>query len=141
MVMRIADPFSALRALQRAVDERRLSDWLGSATSGYGASPPVNVFRKGDDLILVAEIPGVDKKDLDVRVKGNEVRLTGKKSIDYADDVSIHRRERVAGDFDRTLTLRMEIDPDGVEAEYRNGVLKVFLPRAEKAKPRTVQIN
>lgn len=140
MVIRMSDPFGTLQALQRAVDATRLSDWLGSATTGYGAYPPVNVFRKGDDFTLVAEIPGVDKNDLDVIVKGEQVRLTGKKIIDYSDDVSIHRRERVAGEFDRTVTVGSEIDADRVEAEYRNGVLTVFLPRAESAKARSVKI-
>lgn len=141
MVLRMSDPFGALSALQQALDASRRSDWFGATTSGYGAYPPVNVFQKGDDFIVIAEIPGVDKKDLDVRVKGGEVQLTGKKSIEYPDDASLHRRERVSGDFNRTLTLGADIDSERVEAEYRDGVLRVYLPRAERAKARTVKIG
>ena len=141
MVLRMSDPLGALSALQRSLDASRSSDWFGATTSGYGASPPVNVFQSGDDFILIAELPGVDKKDLDVRVKGGEVQLSGKKSIDRAEDASIHRRERVSGDFNRTLTLRADIDSERVEAELKDGVLKVFLPRAERAKARSVKIG
>lgn len=141
MVLRMTDPFGTLNALQRALDASRGSDWFGATTTGYGAYPPVNVFKKGDDFIVIAEIPGVDKKELDVRVKGGEIQLTGKKSIEHPDDASIHRRERLSGDFNRTLTLRADIDADRVEAEYNNGVLKITLPTAERAKPRSVKVG
>ena len=141
MVLRMSDPFGALGTLQRALDASRRSNRFDTATSGYGAYPPVNVFQKGDDFIVIAEIPGVDKKDLDVRVKGGEIQITGKKSIAYPDDASIHRRERMSGEFNRTFTLRADIDAERVEADYKDGVLKVYLPRAERAKARSVKIG
>jgi HSP20 family protein len=67
--------------------------------------------------------------------------LTGKKTIDYAQNVSVHRRERVSGEFDRTLTLPVQIDPDAIKAEYRDGILAIFIPRAESEKPRTIKIR
>ena len=61
--------------------------------------------------------------------------------MQYPEGVSVHRAERLAGAFDRTLTLPLELDPDRVKAEYRDGILALFLPRAESDKPRTIKID
>jgi HSP20 family protein len=135
------DPLAALLGLQRAMDSVMSNDWFGSRTSGSGAFPSVNVFNDGEDFVLVAELPGVRKEDLEVEVRGDTLRIQGKKTIAYDEDASVHRRERSAGQFDRTLTLPTDIDAAKVSADYRDGVLTLRLPRAESAKPRTVAIN
>jgi len=141
MVIRMRDPFTALLGLQRAMDGVMGTDWFGSRTSGSGAFPLVNVFSDGEDFVLVAELPGVRKEDLDIQVRGDTLRIQGKKTIAHDDGASVHRRERTAGQFDRTLALPTEIDAARVSADYRDGVLTLRLPRAESAKPRTVTIN
>ena len=141
MVYRFVDPLNALRDLQQALDSTRLSDWFGRGTAGTGSFPAVNVFSKGHDCVVVAELPGVKKSDIEVNVKGSQVRISGKKDISYGDDVSVHRRERDSGSFDRTLTMPIEVDADKVQAEYQDGVLAVYLPRVEADKPRSVTIN
>ena len=141
MVIRMRDPFAALASLQRTMDSVTGNDWFGSRTSGSGAFPLVNVFNDGEDFVLVAELAGVKKEDLDIQVQGDTLRIQGKKTIAYDDGASVHRRERSAGQFDRTLTLPAEIDAAKVSAEYRDGVLTLRLPRAQSAKPRTVAIN
>jgi HSP20 family protein len=141
MVMRYADPFEALFAFQRALEKRLSSDWLGNATAGTGAYPPVDVFQQGDDLVAILELPGVDKNELTIQAKDNTIRIAGRKSVDYPEGVSVHRRERLWGVFDRTLVIPMQIDPDGVKAEYHDGILALFIPRAERDKPRTIQIQ
>jgi HSP20 family protein len=135
------DPFATLLAVQRAMDSAMQRDWFGPLTSGRGAYPPINVLEKGEDFVIVAELPGVKKEDLNIQVKGDTVRLHGKKVVDYADEASVHRRERVGGEFDRTLTLPAQIDAAKVTAEYRDGVLTLRLPRAESERPRSVTIN
>lgn len=140
MVLRMTDPFDALVDWQRALDSVRFSDWFGTRTTSGGAFPPINVFRRDDDMILVAEIAGADKGKIDIQVKNNQVRLSGNKEIDREEGVSTHRRERSSGEFNRVLTLPAEIDADKVKAEYRNGILTVLLPRAESDKPRSVSI-
>ena len=62
-------------------------------------------------------------------------------TVQYREGASLHRRERLAGGFDRTVTLPMEIDANKIQAEYRDGVLALFLPRAERDRPRTIQVN
>jgi HSP20 family protein len=142
MIIRgFGDPFETLFAIQRALDSRRESDWLGGRTSGLGSFPPINVFQQGDDILAIVELPGVDKTDLDIQVKENTIRISGRKTIDYEQGASIHRRERVSGVFDRTLSVPIQIDPDGVKAEYRDGVLALLIPRAEHDKPKTIKIN
>jgi HSP20 family protein len=143
MVIRMRDPFATLLAVQQAMENAMRSDWFGIRTSGRGAYPPINAFRRGEDFVLVMELAGVKKEDLDVQVKGNTVRIQGKKTIDHDNDesASVHRRERAAGQFDRTLTLPAQIDAAAVKAEYRDGVLTLHLPRAESDKARAVAIH
>jgi HSP20 family protein len=141
MVLRIRDPFDTLLAVQRAMDSVTRSDWFGTRTGGAGTFPLINAFRRGDDFTVVAELPGVRKEDLQVEVKGDTVRIHGKKAIAYDGDVSVHRAERAEGEFDRTLTLPAQIDASKVTADYRDGVLSLHLPRAEHEKARSVTIN
>jgi HSP20 family protein len=136
-----SDPFEALLAVQRALDARRQSDWMGSRTTGTGSYPPINIFQQGDDLVAIVELPGVDKDALSIEAKDNTIRVSGKKTINYQSGSSVHRRERVSGVFDRTLSVPIRIDPDAIRAEYRDGVLALFIPRHERDKPRTIQIN
>jgi HSP20 family protein len=141
MAMLTIDPFDTLFAFQRALENRLSSDWLSGATASMGTYPPVNVFQRGDDLVAIVELPGVNKEDLNIQAKENTLRIAGRKSIDFPDDVSLHRRERLVGLFDRTLVLPMQVDPDGIKAEYNDGLLALFIPRAERDKPRTIQIG
>jgi HSP20 family protein len=92
-------------------------------------------------LVAILELPGVDKNELNIQAKDNTIRIAGRKSVDYPEGVSVHRRERLWGVFDRTLVMPMQIDPDGVKAEYNDGMLALFIPRAERDKPRTIQIQ
>jgi HSP20 family protein len=134
------DPFGTIYSLQQALDAFRSSGWLASSPSGGGSYPPLNMFRKGDDFIIITEVPGINKADLELQVKGNTIRLAGTKRVSYPEKASLHRRERLAGRFDRAVTLPVQIDADGVKAECRDGILALFLPRAERDKPKSIQI-
>ena len=141
MAMLFADPVDALLQFQQALDAFRTSGWLGSSPSGRGAYPPLNVFRKGDDIVVITELPGIRKSDLQIQVKGNTIRIAGSKAVQYGGHASLHRRERLAGNFDRAVTVPVEIDADNVKAEYRDGILALYLPRAERDKPKTITIG
>ena len=137
----LSSPFDTLLGLQQALDALRTSRWLDTGPSGGGAYPPINVFRKDDEFVVLAEVPGVRKSDLDVQVKGNTIRISGTKAVGYPEQAGVHRRERLGGRFDRALTLPIEIDAEGVRAECRDGILALLLPRAARDKPRTVQVT
>ena len=141
MATLFGDPLDALLGLQQALDAFRSSGWLQAGPSGGGGHPPMNVFRKGEDFIIVTEVPGIKRSDLEVQVRGNTIRLAGAKSLAYPEGAALHRRERLAGRFDRALTLPVEIDPDGVKAECRDGVLALFLPRAERDRPKSIPVG
>lgn len=141
MVTIFGDPFDALFNLQRALDARKESGWLQNLTAGQGPFPPINIFQQDDEIVAIIELPGVDKDDLQIQAKDNTIRIAGKKVVDLPDGVSVHRRERVFGEFDRTFSLPIQLDPDGIKAEYRDGILALFLPRSERDKPRTIQIS
>jgi HSP20 family protein len=141
MFTTFADPFNALLDLQRALEARLASDWLQDSTASRGPFPPINVFQQGDDIVAIIELPGIDKNDLHVHAQGNAIRISGTKAVDFPEGVSVHRRERISGGFDRTLSLPVQLDPDGIKAEYRDGILALFLPRAESDKPRAIAIK
>ncbi len=136
-----SDPFERLNQLQHALDSFRGSDWLNRSTSGGGAYPPLNVFVDGDEFVVVTELPGIRREDVAVEVQNNRLRIAGAKRILYGEVASVHRRERSAGQFDRTLAIPFEVDAEGVKADYKNGVLTLRLPRAERDKPKSIAIN
>jgi HSP20 family protein len=141
MIRTFADPFDTLYRLQRELEARRASDWLEDTTSGMGAFPPINVFQQGHDFVAIVELPGVNKTDLELLAQESTIRISGTKFIDYGGTVSVHRRERVAGSFDRTITVPVQIDPSGIKAEFDDGILALFIPRAESDKPRAIKIS
>jgi HSP20 family protein len=137
----LSTPLDTLLGLQQALDAYRTSGWLDTGPSGSGAYPPINVFRRGEDVAIIAELPGVKKSEVEVEVKGRTIRISGQKSVDYPGRRSVHRRERLSGRFDRAITVPIEIDPNAVQAEYRDGILALLLRRAEREKPRKVEVT
>jgi HSP20 family protein len=141
MISGFDDPFAAMLSFQRALESRFESDWMSGSTAGVGAYPPINIFEQGDDFVAVIELPGVGKDDLQIEAKENTIRISGTKAVTYDQNVSMHRRERRFGLFDRTIALPVEVDVDHIRAEYNEGVLSLFIPRSASAKPRTIKIN
>jgi HSP20 family protein len=141
MLTSFSDPFETLLAIQRALESRRQSDWMGPGTTGFGSFPPINIFQQGYDFVAVVELPGVNKDDLEIEAKDDAIRIFGKKAVQYDEGASTHRRERLSGAFDRSITMPVHIDPDGIRADYQNGMLTIFVPRAESDKPRVIKIK
>jgi HSP20 family protein len=127
--------------LQRALEGRLESDWLRVQTTSQGPFPPINVFQQGDDILAIIELPGVENDSLHIQAKENTIRIAGKKVVNYPEGISIHRRERTFGEFDRTLSLPVQLNPDLIKAEYRDGILALYLPRSERDKPRSIKIG
>jgi HSP20 family protein len=109
---------------------------------GLRSWPRINLREDGDHLYVEALLPGVDPDKVDMNVLGNTLSLSGERLPADAggNGRTWHRRERGTGKFLRTIELPVEIDPERVKAEYRNGLLCVTLPKAEAAKPKKISI-
>jgi HSP20 family protein len=121
------------RGLGRGQEE----DWSVGAWA-----PVVDIFEQGNDLVLKAELPGVDPRNVDIRIENNVLMLSGERKADSeVKRESYHRVERSYGTFTRSFTLPSTVDTANVKADYKDGVLKIVLPKREEAKPKQVQIN
>lgn len=131
------DPMQVRRDVDRLFDML----WTGESPAP-GVFPPMNVTQEGDRYYVRAELPGIDAKDLNIAVEHNKLSVSGKREImQEGDGVSYHRRERVGGSFSRSITLPDELNPDKVEASYKNGVLTIALPKAESVKAREIKVK
>lgn len=106
------------------------------------AYPLMNVWAAADGLVIDAELPGVDPKDVDISVMGDQLTLRGKVNTgEPAQGETLHRRERPAGEFVRTLQLPFRADSGAVKANYKHGILRLSVPRSEEEKPKKILIE
>lgn len=106
--------------------------------------PLVNILETEKEIVLEAEMVGLSKKDVELELKGNELTITGKARASVEDvpkGYDILHRERCPLEYERTFVLGEEIDTESIEAAYEGGILKVTLPKSEKARPRRVEIS
>lgn len=104
--------------------------------------PPVDIYETDDALILVAELPGVAKEDVNVELKDNILSLSGERRPDLTiEEDSYLRRERCTGVFNRSFNLRHYTRPEAIRAKFKNGILKITLPKPEEDRPRQVTVN
>ena len=124
----------SFRGMNRQGDD----DWaLGGAWA-----PLVDIYEREGNIELKAELPGVDSKDVDVRVENNVLTLRGERRIDKeVKRESYHRVERAYGSFSRSFTLPSMVDTERIKAEFKEGVLHLTLPKKEEAKPRQISIK
>ncbi|WP_448871939.1 Hsp20/alpha crystallin family protein [Desulfobulbus propionicus] len=113
----------------------------GTAWIGTEAYPRTNLSDTGDNLEIVAEVPGMAKEDLQVKIQGNYLQISGSRKTDAPEGFKTHRNERGAGSFSRSFTLPYDVDSTKVEATLKDGLLKLVLPKAESAKPRQIAIQ
>lgn len=107
-----------------------------------GVFPPMNVTQDDDAFYLRAEVPGMKPAAISISALRNRVSISGQREIPREHErVSYHRKERAEGSFNRTVTLPTEIDSEGVEARYADGILTLRLPKAEQAKPRQITVR
>ena len=110
-------------------------------TAHHRVTPALNLYRDGEELVILSEIPGADKEDLIIEVKDNHLRIAGERVIDHGKDVNVLRAEHSSVKFDRTLKLPLKVDPEKVHAEYLNGVLTIRLGLSEADKPKKIEIS
>jgi HSP20 family protein len=112
------------------------------ARAGTGVFPPMNVTQDDGAFYLRAEVPGIKPTAISISALRNRVSISGQREIPREHErVSYHRKERAEGSFNRTVTLPTEIDAEGVEARYAEGILTLRLPKAEQTKPRQITVR
>ncbi len=104
-------------------------------------NPPIDIYETPDGLVLYADLPGVDSEGLDLQVQDNRLTLFGRVASTAAEPAEILHQEYQDGDFLRSFILSDEVDHDRIQAKLVNGVLRVELPRAPRAKPRRIEVS
>lgn len=142
------DPFSELTSLQD-----RMNQLFSQSFTGFGGRPeqqlasssfvpPVDVFEDEHQITLQAEMPGVEEKDLNISVENNMLTISGERKLENEEKKEkFHRIERHYGRFSRSFTLPATADPQNINADFENGVLKITIGKREEAKPKQIRIG
>jgi HSP20 family protein len=146
------DPFREFATLQGRMNRlfhNSFHDSFGSegtkedeALTTSRFAPPVDVYEDEHNVTLKIEVPGIDEKDIDVRIENNTLTVHGERKFEKEEKEENYRRvERQYGSFTRTFTLPQTVDQDSVQADYDKGVLKIELAKKAEAKPKQIKIG
>jgi HSP20 family protein len=117
---------------ERAGQDSNLTTW----------APAVDIFENEHELVVKADLPDVDAKDLDIRVENNLLTIRGeRKFVKKSNEGSYLRVERAYGSFARSFSLANTVNSEAIKADYQNGVLSLTLPKREEAKPKQIKVN
>jgi HSP20 family protein len=131
------DPLANLRLFEDA-----FTRMLSEPQTNRPWAPAVDIYETENELVLKADLPDVDLKDIDVRVENQTLTISGERKFEKNDTTKgYHRIERSYGTFVRSFSLPNSFDTETIGAEYKNGVLSVTLPKKEAAKPRQVKVE
>jgi HSP20 family protein len=143
------EPFREFSAMQdrmnrmnRLFHESYSPEGPEEALTTTSFAPPVDIYEDEHTITLKLEVPGIDEKDIDVRVEGNTLTVHGERKIEKEEKEENFRRvERQYGSFTRSFTLPSSVDPAQVSANYDKGVLKINLAKKAEAKPKQIKVN
>src|SRR4051794_10180848 len=139
------DPFRDLKSLQGEVNRLFSTSFtrsFGDEGIARGAwTPNVDIFENKDEIVLEAELPGMDREEFELTIENNVLTLRGERRFEKKDEAdNYHRVERSYGAFTRSFTLPQTVSPETASAEYKNGVLRVVLHKREEVKARRIEI-
>jgi len=139
-------PFREVSRLRSEMD-RLWDEYFGAGRRAFRPMeeawlPAVDVSETGDKITVKAEIPGMEAKDIDISMVGDTLVIKGEKKAEKEEkDENYHMVERSYGSFSRSMKLPATVDPDNVDASYKNGVLTIVLPKKEEVKPKPIEIK
>jgi HSP20 family protein len=141
------DPFREFVTIQDRMN-RLFRDSYGNnegreeSLNNTSFAPPVDVYEDEHNVILKIEVPGIEEKDIDVRIENNTLTVHGERKFEQEEKEENYRRvERQYGSFTRTFTLPQTVDQENVKADYDKGVLKINLSKKAEAKPKQIKVN
>src|SRR5467141_3054251 len=140
------DPFREFVTLQdrmsRLFRDPRGPEGQDESLATTAFAPPVDVYEDEHNITLKIEVPGIDEKDIDVRIENNTLTVHGERKFEKEEKEENYRRvERQYGGFTRTFNLPPTVDAEKVQADYDKGVLKITLPKRAEAKPKQIKVN
>ena len=140
------DPLRALahmrQDMERMINGGRNGDGLETTFADAVWSPRVNISETNDHYVITADLPGMRKEDIKVTYDNGVLTIQGERKQEVEEkDEKLHRVERLYGMFERSFRLPMSVQADKIQAEFKDGVLRLTLPKAEDAKPRQISIN
>ena len=139
------DPFREFTTLQDRMNRLvrgSFGDGQEEALATTTFAPPVDVYEDEHNVTLKIEVPGIDEKDIDVRLENNTLTVHGERKFEKEEKEENYRRvERQYGSFTRSFTLPTTVDPENVQANYDKGVLKIKLAKKAEAKPKQIKVN
>ena len=129
--------------MSRLVNEFFRGDTQDNGVRKQGSwTPAVDMHESNEAFTLIAELPGFSKDDVQVEIKGNRLTLKGERKRETdVQETQYHRMERVYGAFERSIRLPAMVDADKAKAIFKDGVLKLMLPKAEEAKPKPISVT
>jgi HSP20 family protein len=135
---------SPFASLEREFDRlrRQMDSAIGRLGPGFITGyPPMNIHDSADEVVVTLLTPGLRKEDLSVDLRQNALTITGKREAPGYKDAEPLREECVYGEFQRTVRIEARVQQDRVEANLRNGILSLRMPKSEDAKPKKISIN
>ncbi len=138
-----SDPFLDIVNVRNTMD-KMLDNYFGhSALSfeGYGILD-MDMYQTDDDVVIEASIPGVNPEEINISIAGEVLTIKGEvKQVNESENLDYHIRERRFGTFSRSITLPVHVIAEKANADFKNGILKLTLPKAEEIKPRTITVK
>ena len=133
------------RSMDRLFNEA-LRDWFGQWASPEEVGdqiwhPTVDIKETDEELTLMVDLPGLEKKDVQLSLENNVLTIKGERRFEHEEKENFYRLERAYGVFSRTFTLPRNVKADAVDASFKNGVLTVSLPKVEEARPKQIEIK
>ena len=141
-------PFMGMTEMDRMMDDffgRRMRPWWPERWPRGDSditTPAVDVYEEKDEIVVKAELPGMDKNDIEVNISDSELTLKGqKKKEEKIEEENYYRCERSYGAFLRSVELPKDVQADKIKASFKNGILEVRLPKTEEAKTREIKVK
>jgi HSP20 family protein len=136
------DPFRDISVLQDRIN-RIFNESTGRAENASGRtwSPVVDIIETQNDLVVRAELPGMNREDIDIEVTGESLTIRGERRFDEAAKDEYIRVERPYGPFQRSFSIGVPVQSDKVKASYHDGLLEIIIPKAEETRPKKIKVN
>ena len=141
------NPWREMNTLQNRLNHLLADSFFQTGRSDDDMSmgtwhPVVDMYDEDDKIVIKAELPGMDKKDIAIDVKDRVLTLSGERNTDNeVKEENYYRRERVYGKFQRAFSLPADVDSDKIKADFKEGLLKIEVPKPEKQKPKQITVH